>query len=183
MDSFDVSSNQFLVNTCGVCETIVNETEMAQHSCVAGFPTIFINNESRYFYPQCENGDIIRKSALPGGMEEIVVDPITLQQDPDESVSEAINSFNQSNNIDERLIEEVRRHEPLYNFRLPLTQRGRKQTKQMWQDISTELNGEISADGAAKRWKSLRDTFMKIIADKRQPSGSGSFSTEKVAVS
>jgi len=31
----------------------------------------------------------------------------------------------------------------------------------------------MSANDAAKRWKSLRDTFMKIIADERQPNGSG----------
>ncbi|KMQ89596.1 histone H3 [Lasius niger] len=173
------SSNQVFVNTCGVCETIVIETEIADHSCVAGFSNIFINYDSKYFYPQCENGDIIRKSALPGGMEGIVVDPTISQQDTDEPVSEATNSFNQPSNLDERLIEEVRRREPLYNFRLPLAQRGRKQTKHMWQDISTELNGEISADGAAKRWKSLRDTFMKIIAEERQPSGSGRVSRWK----
>lgn len=39
--------------------------------------------------------------------------------------------------------------------------------------------GEISVDGAAKRWKSLRDTFMKIIAEERQPSGSGRASKRK----
>lgn len=88
-----------------------------------------------------ENGDIIRKSALSGDMEEIVVDPTISQQNTDESVSEVTNSFNQLSNLDERLIEEVRRREPLYNYRLPLAQRGRKQIKQMWQDISTELNG------------------------------------------
>lgn len=87
-----------------------------------------------------ENGDIVRKSVLPEGMEEIV-DLTILQQDSGESVSEAINSFNQSDDIDERLIEEVRRREPLYNFRLFLAQRVREQTKQMWQDISIELNG------------------------------------------
>lgn len=88
-----------------------------------------------------ENGDIIRKSVLPGDMEAIVVDPTISQHDTNEPVSEATNSFNQSSNLDERLIEEVRRREPLYNFRLPLAQRSRKQTKEMWQDISTELNG------------------------------------------
>lgn len=87
-----------------------------------------------------ENGHIIRKSVLPEDMGEIV-DLTILQQNSGESVSEATNSFNQSDDIDERLIEEVRRREPLYNLRLFLTQHVREQTKQMWQDISIELNG------------------------------------------
>jgi len=51
-----------------------------------------------------ENGDIIRKSALPGDIEGIVADPTISQQDTDEPVSEATNSFNLD--LDERLIEE-----------------------------------------------------------------------------
>lgn len=88
-----------------------------------------------------ENEDIIRKSALSGGVEGIVAELRIPQQDTDEPIPESNNSFHQSGNLDERLIKEVMRREPLYNFRLPLAQRGRKQAKQMWQDISIELNG------------------------------------------
>ncbi|KYN15194.1 hypothetical protein ALC57_12584 [Trachymyrmex cornetzi] len=141
---------------------------MAAFSRESSFATV-------WFYPwykDKENGDIIRKSVLPGGVEGIVSESRIIQQNTGDPHSQAITSFHVSGDLDERLIEEVRKHEPLYNFRLPLSQRGRKQTKQLWQDISNELNGEISAEGAAKYWKSLRDTFMKIIAEERQPSGS-----------
>jgi len=89
-----------------------------------------------------ENGDIIRKSVLPEGVERIVAEKRILQQGTEELASEATNFVHESN-IDERLIEEVRKREPLYNYQLPLAQRGRKQTKQMWQDISIELNGNV----------------------------------------
>lgn len=72
-----------------------------------------------------------------------MAEPRTPQQDTDPEPAEASNSFYQSGDLDERLIEEVRSREPLYNFRLPLVQRSRKQAKQMWQDISTELNGNV----------------------------------------
>jgi len=79
-------------------------------------------------------------------MERVVAEPNTSMDtvEVERRPPEATNSFHQSGDVDERLIEEVRKREPLYNFRLPLAQRGRKQAKQMWQDISTELNGNAT---------------------------------------
>lgn len=41
-----------MVNTCGVCEIIVDENEMLQHSCLENYNRVHIDN-NRYFYPVC----------------------------------------------------------------------------------------------------------------------------------
>lgn len=36
------------------------------------------------------------------------------------------------------------------------------------------ITGECSADEAKKKWKNLRDRYMKIVSLEKMPSGSGS---------
>jgi hypothetical protein len=32
---------------------IVNENDVINHDCVVGYPKVIVNNDTRYFYPQC----------------------------------------------------------------------------------------------------------------------------------
>ncbi|EZA52902.1 hypothetical protein X777_07708, partial [Ooceraea biroi] len=71
--------------------------------------------------------------------------------------------------LEEMLIEEVRKRPPLYDYTLPLSVRGRHKLAELWREISTTLNGRISPDDAKKRWKSLKDTFSKAVAEGKNP--------------
>lgn len=62
-----MASNEIkLVNTCGICETITEPSLISTHKCLEGYKRFFIDN-NKYFYPVCDNGAVIRKSATDNG--------------------------------------------------------------------------------------------------------------------
>lgn len=64
---------------------------------------------------------------------------------------------------EETLLLEVQLREPLWNYKLPLPQRNIKITRDLWQEVANALNGKITADEAKTKFKSLYDTYRKII--------------------
>ncbi|XP_071651723.1 uncharacterized protein [Temnothorax longispinosus] len=74
--------------------------------------------------------------------------------------------------VDELLIEEVRKRPPIYDYTLPLSFRGRHKVAELWTEISNALKGHLSAEEAKKKWKSLKDTYSKLVANEKKPSGS-----------
>lgn len=69
-----------------------------------------------------DDGTIMRRSAMASGEEHIVNVPLEEEVD-----------------IDELLINLVQARPPLWDFTLPLVERGRMKIKQLWEQISTEL--------------------------------------------
>ncbi|XP_029166222.1 uncharacterized protein LOC114937031 [Nylanderia fulva] len=139
-----------MVNTCEVCEIIVDENEILQHPCLENYNRVHIDN-NRYFYPVCDNGTIIRHSDIGNNTEAIVEDIINVENEPSTSSL----STQETEDIEELLIEEVSRREILYNYNIPITQRNRLAINEQWQQVSTMLNGRLSAKEAQKKWKIL----------------------------
>ncbi|KYN00510.1 hypothetical protein ALC62_08718, partial [Cyphomyrmex costatus] len=73
---------------------------------------------------------------------------------------------------EELLILEVQKREALWNFQLDVKQRNAKEKNKLWQEVSDALNGIISAETAKSKFKSLHDTYRKIIQSEQKPSGS-----------
>ncbi|KYN10146.1 THAP domain-containing protein 9 [Trachymyrmex cornetzi] len=70
----------------------------------------------------------------------------------------------------------------LYDFRLPLKQRGRKQKDDLWNEVSIYLKGSYTPSEAEKRWNYLKDCYRKArnLFKKRQVvQRSGSAGTSK----
>ncbi|XP_077272767.1 uncharacterized protein LOC143903180 [Temnothorax americanus] len=63
--------------------------------------------------------------------------------------------------LDEDLISAVKEIAPLYDFRIPVKKRGRKQKDCLWQEVSKCLEGLYTATEAEKRWTYLKDCYRK----------------------
>ncbi|XP_071639783.1 uncharacterized protein [Temnothorax longispinosus] len=72
----------------------------------------------------------------------------------------------------EFLILEVEKRPPLWDYSLPLLQRKSTIKQRLWSEIALALNGKISAEETQKKFKSLHDTFRKIIQSEQRMSGS-----------
>lgn len=107
---------------------------------------------------------------------------------------------------EEILIRLVSERPALYDFRLPLRERGRSVVKNLWLDIIQELDGmylktlsllslyvdleiimleyfilvDITSDAIAKKWKNIRDSFMRVRANIKKKKSSGSSAEEKL---
>ncbi|XP_024875463.1 uncharacterized protein LOC112456894, partial [Temnothorax curvispinosus] len=72
----------------------------------------------------------------------------------------------------EFLILEVEKRPPLWDYSLPLLQRKSTIKQRLWSEIALALNGKISAEETQKKFKSLHDTFRKIIQSEQRMNGS-----------
>ncbi|XP_071574844.1 uncharacterized protein [Temnothorax nylanderi] len=80
---------------------------------------------------------------------------------------------------EESLILEVQNRPPLWNYTLPLKDRSMQIKKQLWEEVAQFFNGKFSAETLKLKFKSLYDTFRKIIQSEHQASGSGRINKKK----
>ncbi|KMQ84088.1 hypothetical protein RF55_18455 [Lasius niger] len=110
--------------TCGVCETILeDEDERNHHPCFEAYKYVYID-DNFYIYPQCNDGQIIRKSLV--GDAEVVVMETTPETTPTQAQSpseETSDWRNKKIREEEQLIEEGSKRPALWNFKLPLVER------------------------------------------------------------
>ncbi|XP_029155629.1 uncharacterized protein LOC114946582 isoform X2 [Nylanderia fulva] len=153
------------VYTCGLCEIILGDLEDEEtwsHECFANYSEIVFDVNSLYLYPKCEDGSIVRRSAINGAEQIVIESPLPTQEPcPVE-------------NLEELIITEVSARELLWNQKLSITKRDRQTVQQLWKQVANATNGECSVDEVKKKWKNLRDRYMKIISLEKLPSGSGS---------
>ncbi|GAB1867430.1 hypothetical protein CAJAP_08509 [Camponotus japonicus] len=118
--SEDTNEETLLVlYTCSVCETILVKNELRHHPCFDAYNNVYID-DNLYIYPQCDDGQIIRKS-LVGDAETIVMETTPSQT---QSPSQETNDWrNKKISEEEQLIEEVHKRPALWNFKLPLVER------------------------------------------------------------
>lgn len=76
---------------------------------------------------------------MNNGEETIVIDETPTASNKE---SETFNDFSDSMDIDELLIEEVSKHEVLFNYSIPLQQRNRAIINETWIEVSKAL-GDI----------------------------------------
>ncbi|TGZ37843.1 hypothetical protein DBV15_04807 [Temnothorax longispinosus] len=63
---------------------------------------------------------------------------------------------------------------PLWDISQPVDQRSKKTRKRLWEEVADELNGVLDAIAVQQKFKSLRDTYRKIVQSEQYlPSGSG----------
>ncbi|CAD6221994.1 GSCOCG00011698001-RA-CDS [Cotesia congregata] len=181
-----------VVFTCGLCETICDE--YVSHECLRNYNDVHIDENYYFFSLLDDKVTILRRALLPNGTEGVIHEKLYPTNDENQCpntgevylYSNASISKKQNNtgstakrskklNDDEVeiLLLEVQSRPPLWNFELPLVQRSKEIVTALWQEVSRALNGQLTADGARKKFKSLRDTHRKLIGDEHHGSGSG----------
>ncbi|XP_071578822.1 uncharacterized protein [Temnothorax nylanderi] len=82
---------------------------------------------------------------------------------------------------DEILIEAVRNRPCLWNHMIPVKRRSSLNIKDAWEEVRNELNNNFKIEEIKKRWRNLRDCFMKAKRKNAAyiPSGSAAQSLEK----
>ncbi|XP_018396292.1 PREDICTED: uncharacterized protein LOC108774639 [Cyphomyrmex costatus] len=150
--------------TCGICESIYELVEIETHECVQGYHQI-ITDENLYFY--AKDG-----KSLVNEDEQVVAD----NSCHNESAQNA-SWMNEKIRLEEQLISEVRQRPPLWNFKLPLIERGIRRKEILWEEISIRLNRIMSTKEFKKKWKSLCDSFRAHCKKKKLPSGSAASSS------
>ncbi|XP_071653289.1 uncharacterized protein [Temnothorax longispinosus] len=181
--------------TCGVCTATIARQNIKSHQCVQQWHSITIESDSQIFYPTNERGECLARVICDGKEQIVLINKESLGQSYLKQIqigNEVTKSINLSvddccpsdddsvlcstavnkNIIDELLIEEVRKRPPIYDYTLPLSFRGRHKVAELWAEISNALKGHLSAEEAKKKWKSLKDTYSKLVADEKKPSGS-----------
>ncbi|XP_071649498.1 uncharacterized protein [Temnothorax longispinosus] len=168
-DVFDLS-----VQTCGLCETICDADYINQHECLQGYPNYYTDPNTYYFYPMCEDGSILRRSAIDD-------QEVTVQESLENITNKRKNTRKKLSitekqelliELEEQLILEVQAREALWNPQLDLSLRSRKATAQLWKEISEALNGKLSDKEAKTKFKSLHDTYRRIVSNESLASGS-----------
>ncbi|XP_077257647.1 uncharacterized protein LOC143894867 isoform X4 [Temnothorax americanus] len=177
--------------TCGVCTATIVRKNIKSHQCVQQWHGITIESESQIFYLTNERGECLARVICDGKEQIVLINKESLGQsylkqiqignEVTKSINLSVDSDDDSvlcstavnkNIIDELLIEEVRKRPPIYDYTLPLSFRGRHKVAELWAEISNALKGHLSAEEAKKKWKSLKDTYSKLVADEKKLSGS-----------
>lgn len=66
-------------------------------------------------------------------------------------------------NLVPRMIELVQARPPLWDHTLPLKHRGKDVREKLWREIEQELEHRFSIPALEKKWKNLKDTFLKNL--------------------
>lgn len=84
--------------------------------------------------------------------------------------------------VEELLINCVMARTPLWDSRIPIKERSKTIRDVLWQEIYQEFgsNPDFSIDFLMKKWRNLRDTYVRIKGDsKSEPSGSAAKNKKK----
>ncbi|XP_018375825.1 PREDICTED: uncharacterized protein LOC108769379 [Trachymyrmex cornetzi] len=187
MDFGNDNKEMEIVYTCGLCEMTCNANEMQNHPCLESF-TRYVD-EQHYFYPQCDNGKILRRSLIDGTEQNVLEMP----EDAEENIQETeipneedfdVENLPENENMQkiflkERLIEAIRRRPPLWNFKFPTAERSVRSKEKLWLDVAAVMKGVVTVTEAKKKWKSLLDTFRRHQKIVQLPSGSAAQKTSK----
>ncbi|XP_077262616.1 uncharacterized protein LOC143897674 isoform X2 [Temnothorax americanus] len=194
----DINENEeiAMVQTCGVCETICNVADVDGHACLEGFGC-YVDEATRYFYPLLNDGKTCLRRAYIDGVEQIVevnigatfnqhIRNCQLANSSCQSKENAVGSKNfktpskrkaskkLSVEEEEHLILAIQHRRPLWDISQPVDRRSKKTRKRLWQEVADELNGVLDATAVQQKFKSLRDTYRKIVQSEQYlPSGSG----------
>ncbi|XP_067208771.1 uncharacterized protein [Linepithema humile] len=156
-DELIEQENEELVQvfTCGLCETICDD--IPSHPCLNGFKSYFLNENSFYFYPQCDDGTILARSAV-GGKQLVVNTEV--------SNSKLVSKSNCSSS-DETFISAIEIREPLWNIKLPVAQRSKEIKSVLWEEVCKVMKGKYTVESAKKKWKNLCDTHRRYVKEEK----------------
>ncbi|XP_077282177.1 uncharacterized protein LOC143908393 isoform X1 [Temnothorax americanus] len=177
MNSFEENEHEETlvpVMTCGLCEVICEADNVTKHECLQGYTEYFMDENTCYFYPVCEDGSILRRSLINN-------QELTVQENPSSILTNKRKNIRKKLNVDEKqklleleeqLIFEVHAREPLWNPQIELPLRSKKAIAQLWKEVSEALNEKLSETEAKAKFKSLHDAYRRIINTESLASGS-----------
>ncbi|KYN05957.1 hypothetical protein ALC62_03103 [Cyphomyrmex costatus] len=167
-----------MVQTCGVCETICNVADVSNHKCLEGYGC-HIDEATYYFYPLLEDGKTCLRRAYINGVEKIVAVDIDATFSQDILPCKRKTSTKLSIEQEENLILAVQHGRPLWDISQPMDLRSRETRKRLWAEVADEFKGVLDATAVQQKFKSLRDTYRKIVqSEQNLPSGSGRIENE-----
>ncbi|KAL0116435.1 hypothetical protein PUN28_009820 [Cardiocondyla obscurior] len=67
-----------------------------------------------------------------------------------------------TDDIEEILIAEVQKRRELWDHTLPINMRSREVIASHWEEISKQLYGAVTPFVASKKWRYLRDSYIRI---------------------
>lgn len=85
-------------------------------------------------------GNIIRRTLLSDGTEQVVATPIASNVTNDNACASPLLA---KQLLEKKLIEEIRQRPPLWNFKLPLAERGLRVKDKLWEEVAQSLDGKI----------------------------------------
>ncbi|XP_024890297.1 uncharacterized protein LOC112466440 [Temnothorax curvispinosus] len=147
----NISARQF---TCGYCNWVLKENQISSHSCLNMIDRnkqVLVADDNRHIYIQ----DIqycVNENDEEGSIERI--------ENEIEETDSNTSYLKNKQEIDEELIKTVQKHPPLYDYRIPLKERG-QQKADLWRKISEDLKGIYTPTEAEKRWIYLKDRYRK----------------------
>ncbi|KYM96046.1 Chondroitin proteoglycan-2 [Cyphomyrmex costatus] len=113
------------------------------------------------------DGKILRRSMVDGTEQNVLEMPNNTEENTEQTEIPNEEDFDienlpQNENlrkifVEERLIEAIRKRPPLWNFKLPVAQRGVRSKEKLWLDVIAVMKDIMIVDEAKKRWKSLSD--------------------------
>ncbi|KAF5296839.1 hypothetical protein FQA39_LY12357 [Lamprigera yunnana] len=98
------------------------------------------------------------------------------------SITESnIEESSSNNTIEELLISLIEVRQPLWNTRLPITDRSKGIKENLWIEIYNALGKKYSINFLQKKWRNLRDTYVKakVEIEVYTPSGGPSKTSKK----
>ncbi|XP_039302818.1 uncharacterized protein LOC120357133, partial [Solenopsis invicta] len=118
------------------------------------------------------DGTILRRSLVSDS--EIIVQEDLESTNKRKNIRKKLNIAEKENllQIEEQLILEVHARKALWNSQIDLSCRSRKAVAQLWKEVSEALNGKLSDIEAKTKFKSLHDTYRRIISSESLASGS-----------
>lgn len=95
-----------------------------------------------YLYVHCFSGkgNIVRRTLLSDGTEQVVVTPIASNVTNDNVCTSPLLA---KQLLEEKIIEEIWQRPPLWNFKLPLAERGLRVKDKLWEEVAQSLDGKI----------------------------------------
>ncbi|XP_048515812.1 uncharacterized protein LOC125502124 [Athalia rosae] len=184
--------------TCGLCEMPCDD--YVDHPCLSDYGDIHLD-ENYYVYPLSDDKEtIIRRGILPDGSEGLIEDsiygnkentcqnllispttttPTTKNQSKRRKLTAPKTNRKKLSDADvEHLIIEVQVRIPSWNSNIPVEERSRETQAKLWEEVAAALNGKISAAEAKIKFKSIRNTYRRIIQSEYRASGSAAVTSQ-----
>lgn len=151
---------------CGYCGWIIccDKDGHISHDCFRNCRELIIDNNRNLF----KNDSLETHSQVESETETKDENSITyIEENAANKKGNIAENFEEhtgydTERLDEDLIRAVKERPALYNFRIPVKERGREQKDFLWQEVSECLKGSYTATEAEKRWTYLKDCYRKV---------------------
>lgn len=146
---------------CTICNNMLRGNEILKHECFSNAKHVFIN-ETGDLVPQFETDTSSIASSTPTTSSSISALTLASTSASTSHCTLEGTTATQREDIEELLIAEVQKRRELWDHTLPISTRSREVIASHWEAISKQLNGILTPFIASKKWRYLRDSYMRI---------------------